>query len=112
MRAIELTNVGRRVDKESVRALADDVIHVVGRDQVTRLRDVDGDGEVDAYECFNHDTMKQIIELFLNNNLFKGGAVNMVQVDDVDQSRHRIEDSEELEKRFTVEYRNMDEVEK
>lgn len=33
----------------------DDVIYTQGRDQITRLRDLDGDGEADAYECFNND---------------------------------------------------------
>ena len=37
--------------------IVDDVIHVVGRDQITRLHDVDGDGETDFYECFNNDTI-------------------------------------------------------
>lgn len=30
-------------------------IHVLGRDQITRLLDIDGDGEADRYECFNND---------------------------------------------------------
>ena len=30
-------------------------IHVLGRDQLTRLRDLDGDGEADAYENVNND---------------------------------------------------------
>lgn len=34
-----------------------DVVHVNGRDQITRLRDLDGDGEADAYDCFNNDVM-------------------------------------------------------
>jgi len=62
---------------------------------------------------FNHSTMIQIVEHFLNNNLFKGGAVNQVQVDGVEQGRFRVdpEDTDSpVEKRFTVEYRNMDEV--
>lgn len=62
---------------------------------------------------FNHTTMVQIIEHFLNNNLFRGGAVNMVQVEEVEQGRFRIDpdDTESpIEKRFTVVYRNMDEV--
>jgi hypothetical protein len=29
-------------------------VYVLGRDQITRLRDVNGDGEADAYECFNN----------------------------------------------------------
>ena len=37
--------------------IVDDVIHVLGRDQITRLHDLNGDGEADFYECFNHDTM-------------------------------------------------------
>ncbi len=32
-----------------------DQIHVLGRDQITRLLDLDGDGEADRYECFNND---------------------------------------------------------
>jgi putative heme-binding domain-containing protein len=32
--------------------VADDAVYVLGRDQVTRLRDLNGDGEADAYECF------------------------------------------------------------
>lgn len=35
--------------------IVDDVIYVNGRDQVTRLHDLDGDGEADDYECFNND---------------------------------------------------------
>jgi hypothetical protein len=33
----------------------DGVLHVLGRDQITRLHDLNGDGEADFYECFNHD---------------------------------------------------------
>ncbi len=32
--------------------IVDDVVYVLGRDQITRLRDLNGDGEVDAYESF------------------------------------------------------------
>ncbi len=32
-------------------------IYVAGRDQITRLRDVNGDGEADAYDNFNNDTV-------------------------------------------------------
>lgn len=35
--------------------IVDDVIYTMGRDQITRLRDLNGDGEADAYECFNND---------------------------------------------------------
>ena len=35
--------------------IVDDVIYTVGHDQITRLRDLDGDGEADLYECFNND---------------------------------------------------------
>lgn len=31
----------------------DDQIYVIGRDQLTRLHDIDGDGEMDFYECFS-----------------------------------------------------------
>ncbi|MEM9160715.1 MAG: DUF6797 domain-containing protein, partial [Verrucomicrobiota bacterium] len=33
------------------------VIHVTGRDQITRLRDLNGDGEADYYENFNNEVM-------------------------------------------------------
>ncbi|MBL9174559.1 MAG: hypothetical protein JNL10_13565 [Verrucomicrobiales bacterium] len=32
-------------------------IYVAGRDQITRLRDLNGDGEADAYDNFNNDTV-------------------------------------------------------
>ncbi len=32
-------------------------IYVMGRDQITRLRDLNGDGEADLYENFNNDTI-------------------------------------------------------
>ncbi len=32
-------------------------IYVIGRDQITRLRDLNGDGEADLYENFNNDTV-------------------------------------------------------
>jgi hypothetical protein len=32
--------------------IVDDVIYVLGRDQITRLRDLNGDGEADSYETF------------------------------------------------------------
>ncbi len=35
--------------------IVDDVIYTQGRDQITRLRDLNGDGEADSYECFNND---------------------------------------------------------
>ena len=34
-----------------------DQIYVLGRDQITRLHDLNGDGEADWYENFNNDTM-------------------------------------------------------
>jgi len=33
------------------------LIHVAGRDQITRLHDLNGDGEADFYENFNNDTV-------------------------------------------------------
>lgn len=36
-------------------AIVDDVVYVHGRDQITRLHDLNGDGEADDYECFNND---------------------------------------------------------
>lgn len=35
--------------------IVDDQVYVLGRDQITRLRDLDGDGEADFYENFNND---------------------------------------------------------
>ena len=35
--------------------IVDDQIYVLGRDQITRLSDLDGDGEADFYENFNND---------------------------------------------------------
>ena len=34
-----------------------DEVYVIGRDQITRLRDLNGDGEADLYENFNNDTI-------------------------------------------------------
>ena len=36
--------------------IVDDQIYVVGRDQITRLVDLNGDGETDFYQNFNNDT--------------------------------------------------------
>jgi len=35
--------------------IVDDVVYVTNRDQITRLQDLNGDGEADFYECFNND---------------------------------------------------------
>ena len=35
--------------------IVDDQIYVLGRDQITRLHDLNHDGEADFYECFNND---------------------------------------------------------
>jgi hypothetical protein len=35
--------------------IVDDVVYVLGRDQITRLKDLNHDGEADFYECFNND---------------------------------------------------------
>ncbi len=32
-----------------------DVVHVVCRDQIAKLHDLNGDGQIDWYECFNND---------------------------------------------------------
>ena len=34
--------------------VVDGMIHVLGRDQITRLHDLNGDGEADFYECFSN----------------------------------------------------------
>lgn len=33
--------------------VVDGTIHVLGRDQITKLHDLNGDGEIDRYECFS-----------------------------------------------------------
>jgi mono/diheme cytochrome c family protein len=35
--------------------IVDGIVYTQGRDQITRLRDLNGDGEADAYDCFNND---------------------------------------------------------
>ncbi|MDB6151565.1 MAG: Cytochrome c [Chthoniobacteraceae bacterium] len=35
--------------------IVDDQVYVLGRDQITRLHDLNSDGEADFYECFNND---------------------------------------------------------
>ncbi len=35
--------------------VVNDQIYVLGRDQITRLSDLNADGEADSYECFNND---------------------------------------------------------
>src|SRR5262249_39237984 len=37
--------------------IVNDQVYVLGRDQITRLHDTNGDGEADFYECFNNDAM-------------------------------------------------------
>jgi hypothetical protein len=42
--------------------IVNDVIHVTCRDQIARLHDLNGDGEIDFVECFNND--QQVTEHF------------------------------------------------
>lgn len=37
--------------------IVNDTVYVLGRDQITRLHDVNNDGEADFYECFNNEAM-------------------------------------------------------
>ena len=37
--------------------IVDDVVYTHGRDQITRLHDLNNDGEADFYECFNNDVL-------------------------------------------------------
>jgi glucose/arabinose dehydrogenase len=37
--------------------IVDDIVYVLGRDQITRLHDLNHDGEADYYENFNNDTV-------------------------------------------------------
>ena len=43
-------------------AVRDGAVYVLGRDQITRLHDLNADGEADWYEAFNHDA--QVTEHF------------------------------------------------
>ncbi len=45
-----------------VKVVGSDTIYILGRDQITRLHDVNGDGESDFYECFHHQM--QVTEHF------------------------------------------------
>lgn len=61
-----VSGIDSKLDKISWRRLATglfqplglkvvkDKAHVLGRDQITRLHDLNGDGEADFYECFNN----------------------------------------------------------
>ncbi len=42
--------------------IVDGIIHITCRDQLVKLRDINGDGETDFYECFNSD--HQVTEHF------------------------------------------------
>jgi hypothetical protein len=65
--------------------VVDERIYVIGRDGVTRLNDLNGDGEIDFYECFNNDflTTKNFHEFIFdlhtdregNFYFIKGGPV-------------------------------------
>ena len=52
------TSAGKRFASGLHQALglvvADGKVHVLGRDQITRLHDLNGDGEADFYECFSN----------------------------------------------------------
>jgi glucose/arabinose dehydrogenase len=37
--------------------IVNDQVYVLGRDQITKLHDLNGDGEADYYECFNNEAM-------------------------------------------------------
>ena len=37
--------------------IVEGVVHTLGRDQITRLHDLNGDGEADHYECFNNQVL-------------------------------------------------------
>ncbi len=37
--------------------IVNDTVYVLGRDQITRLHDLNNDGEADFYECFNNEAM-------------------------------------------------------
>jgi hypothetical protein len=65
--------------------VVNDQIYVLGRDGITRLHDLNGDGEIDFYECFNNDflTTKNFHEFIFdlhtdhegNFYFIKGGPV-------------------------------------
>ncbi len=66
--------------------IVNDVVYVLGRDQITVLRDLNGDGEADQYECFNNDvqvtpnfhefTFDLQCDAHGNFYFLKGGPVN------------------------------------
>lgn len=66
--------------------IVDEQIYVLGRDQITRLYDLNNDGEADLYECFNNDVQVTPgfhefafdLQTDLQGNFYfsKGGPVN------------------------------------
>ena len=66
--------------------IVDDQVYVLGRDQITRLKDLNGDGEADLYENFNNDVQVTPgfhefafdLQTDLEGNFYfvKGGPVN------------------------------------
>ena len=52
---IEWKRFAAGLDHPAGLRIVDDQIYVLGRDQITRLHDLNNDGEADFYECFNND---------------------------------------------------------
>ena len=52
---IEWKRFAAGLDHPAGLRIVDDQIYVLGHDQITRLHDLNNDGEADFYECFNND---------------------------------------------------------
>ena len=57
----------------------------------------------------NEETMNQILEWWLNNHLFRGGAFNNVTVFEVDPG-HYLDENDERRRNFEVFYKPTSEV--
>ena len=70
--------------------VVDDVVYVLGRDQITRLHDLNGDGEADYYENFNSDCEigEHVHEYATNLNTDPDGNFYYIKGINGNQSRH------------------------
>jgi hypothetical protein len=68
--------------------IVDDTVYVLGRDQITRLHDLNGDGEIDFYECFNNDCKVTTQGHAFAANLERDAAGNFYFTKGADGSEH------------------------